>query len=91
MNFEWDPRKAEANVRNHGVSFEEAATSFADWESVTVPDPEHSIGEERYYLLGVSDRGNLLVVCHTERDENIRIISAWHANARQRKQYGQKR
>ena len=51
-----------------------AATAFADWHSVTVPDPEHSIGEWRYYLLGMSERGNLLVVCHTERGKVIRIL-----------------
>ena len=87
MDFEWDSRKAAANLNNHGVSFEEAATVFADWHSITVPDPEHSIGESRFYVLGKSDRGNLLVVCHTERGEKTRIISAWPANRRQRKQY----
>ena len=87
MNFEWDPRKAAANLRSHGVAFEEAASAFADWQSITVPDPEHSVGEARYYLLGMSNRGNLLVVCYTDRGENTRIISAWPANARQRRQY----
>ena len=79
--------EAIANLKAHGVSFEEAASVFADWRSMTVPDPEHSIGEERFYLLGLSNRGNLLVVCHTERGENTRIITAWRANSRQRKQY----
>ena len=87
MNFEWDPRKAAANLRSHGVSFEEAASAFADWQSITVPDPEHSVGEARYYLLGMSNQGNVLVVCHTDRGENTRIISAGQANARQRRQY----
>jgi len=87
VNFEWDPRKAAANLRSHGVSFEEAASAFADWQSITVPDPEHSVGEARYYLLGMSNQGNVLVVCHTDRGENTRIISAWQANARQRRQY----
>lgn len=87
MKFEWDPRKANANLENHSVTFEEASTVFADWNSITVPDPDHSIGEARWYLLGVSERANLLVVCHTDRGENVRIISAWHADARQRKQY----
>jgi hypothetical protein len=93
VNFEWDPRKAAANLANHGISFEEAASAFADARSITVPDPEHSIGEHRYYLLGISNLGNLLVVCHTDRGENTRIISAWPANARQRRQYeeGQQR
>ncbi|HSP16766.1 MAG TPA: BrnT family toxin [Thermoanaerobaculia bacterium] len=87
MKFEWDPRKAAANLKSHGVSFEEAASAFADRLSITVPDPEHSVGERRFYLLGMSNRGNLLVVCHTERGENTRIISAWRANARQQEQY----
>jgi uncharacterized DUF497 family protein len=87
VKFEWDARKAKANVENHGITFEEASTAFADWDSITVPDPEHSIGEERWYLLGVSERGNLLVICHTERGESVRIISAWRADTRQRKQY----
>jgi uncharacterized DUF497 family protein len=87
VKFEWDPRKAAANLKRHGVSFEEAASSFADRQSITVPDPEHSVGEARFYLLGMSNKGNLLVVCHTDRADNTRIISAWRANARQRKQY----
>lgn len=87
MKFEWDEEKAASNLRRHGVSFEEGVTAFADWHSVTVPDPEHSSGEHRYYLLGVSSRGKLLVVCHTERGKNTRIISVWRANRRQRKQY----
>jgi uncharacterized DUF497 family protein len=87
VNFEWDPRKAVANLTRHGVSFEEAASVFADWHSITVPDPGHSVGEARFYLLGMSNKGSLLVVCHTDRGENTRIISSWRANARQRKQY----
>lgn len=91
MKFEWDPWKAEENVRNHGVSFEEALTVFADWDQITIPDDEHSVGERRWVTLGKSSRGNLLVVPHTERGAYIRIISAWHANARQRKQYDHKK
>jgi len=87
VKFEWDPRKARENLQNHGVSFEEATTAFEDWDSITIPDPEHSVGEQRWVLLGVSNQGSLLVVPHTERGESIRIISAWHANARQRRQY----
>ena len=87
MKFEWDPKKARDNIRLHGVSFEEAITVFADWDSITIPDSEHSVGEPRWILLGLSKRRNLLVVPHTERNEYIRIISAWRANARQRRQY----
>jgi uncharacterized DUF497 family protein len=72
------------NLRKHGVSFDEAATAFADLHSITVPDPEHSEGEWRYYLLGMSDRANLLVVCHTDRGDVTPIFSAWRANRRQR-------
>jgi uncharacterized DUF497 family protein len=91
VKFEWDPRKARENVRNHGVSFEEALTIFADWDQITIPDNEHSSDEQRWVTLAMSNRGNLLVVPHTERGENIRIISAWPANARQRKQYENKK
>jgi uncharacterized DUF497 family protein len=87
VKFEWDARKAKSNVEKHRVAFAEAMTAFADPRSITVPDPEHSVSEERFYLLGRSERGNLLVVCHTDRGTSIRIISAWRANARQRKQY----
>ena len=87
MKFEWDARKAAANLRNHGVSFEEAASVFADPHSITVPDPDHSLGEQRFYLLGMSSRGKILVVYHTDRGANTRIISAWGANRRQRRQY----
>lgn len=90
MKFEWDPRKARENIQNHGVSFEEALTIFADWDQITIPDDEHSMGERRWVTLGRSNRGNLLVVPHTERGETIRIISAWRANSRQRKQYESK-
>jgi len=91
VKFEWDPRKALENVRKHGVSFEEALTVFADWDQITIPDPDHSVGEERWVTLGKSLRGNLLVVPHTERGGYIRIISAWQANARQRRQYANKK
>ena len=87
LRFEWDPKKAVANAKKHGVTFEEASTAFADWDSITVPDPDHSIGEQRWYLLGMSERANLLVVSYTEREDTFRIISAWKANRRQRRQY----
>ena len=90
MKFEWDLRKAQENIRNHRISFEEALTVFADWDQIVIADHEHSVGEERWVILGRSSRGNLLVVPHTERGEYIRIISAWLADARQRKQYANK-
>ena len=88
MKFEWDPRKAMANLRKHGVSFDEAMTVFADDESITIPDPDHSEGEERFLVVGSSSRGRILVVSHAERGENIRIISARRADARERRKHG---
>jgi uncharacterized DUF497 family protein len=71
LRFTWDPAKAAANVRKHRVSFMEAATAFADSLSITIPDPDHSLGEERFVLMGLSDRGRLLVVAHVERGDLI--------------------
>ncbi len=85
--FEWDPTKAEANLGKHGVSFEEAVTAFGDPLSVLLPDPDHSAGEERYLLLGVSDRNRLVVVAFAERSPRTRIISARLAARRERRQY----
>ena len=87
MNFEWDPRKAEANIKKHGVSFAEASTVFCDPLSVTVPDPDHSRQEERFQILGMSKTNKLLVVAHTDRGENIRIISARPATRKERHAY----
>jgi len=87
LNFEWDRTKASANLRKHGVSFEEAATVFADESSLTIPDPDHSLVERRFVLLGTSYRGKMRVVVHTERGDSIRIISARPASRRERQQY----
>jgi len=76
MKIEWDPSKARFNLRKHKVSFEETATALNDPMAATGADPDHSITEDRYVTFGVSDRGRLLVVAHTEQDETIRIISA---------------
>lgn len=76
MEFEWDPNKAAANLRKHGVSFDEAATVLADPLSVTVPDPDHSQDEDRYVTVGISFERRLLIVAHTERDLHVRLISA---------------
>ena len=87
-DFEWDPRKAAANQRKHPVTFEEAATAFADPLSLTIPDPDHSAAEDlRYILIGRSVRGWLLVVSHAERDTAIRIVSARPASRSERRQY----
>jgi uncharacterized DUF497 family protein len=87
IEFKWDPIKEEANIRNHGVTFTEAATAFADPLSITVPDPRHSITEERYVLVGRSNRGRLLAVMHTDRGEYIRIISARLVTSHERREY----
>lgn len=85
--FEWDPGKARANLRKHGVSFEEAATVFGDPLSLTIPDPVQATDEERFIIVGRSFRGRTLVVVHTERGDQIRIISARRATRHEREQY----
>jgi len=87
MQFEWDPKKARANLRKHGVSFDEAATVFLDDLSLTGDDPDHSVSEERYVTFGVSNAGRLLVVAHTERGDRTRVISARPATRSERKLY----
>ena len=85
--FEWDERKAAGNLRKHGVSFEEGATVFGDILSITIPDPAHSVGEQRFLTVGVSEEGCLVVVAHVERGDTIRIISARKATRREKKAY----
>jgi len=87
MKFEWNPNKAELNFKKHGVSFQEAATTFNDPLSVTFPDPDHSIGESRYVMIGISRFGQILVVAHTDREDKIRIITARKATRQERKFY----
>jgi uncharacterized DUF497 family protein len=87
LAFEWDTNKARGNLAKHGVSFEESSTVFGDPRSLTIPDPVHSQAEERFVTIGSSHRGKLLVVVHTERGENIRIISARVASRRERQNY----
>lgn len=85
--FEWDDRKANSNLRTHGVSFREAATVFADPLSITIPDPDHSATELRFIDIGNSYAGRILVVSYTERGDNIRLISARPATRKERSQY----
>jgi uncharacterized DUF497 family protein len=82
LRFTWDPDKAEANLRKHGVSFEEAQTVFYDENAVEFYDDEHSEWEERFLLLGLSSKLRLLIICHAYREESglIRLISARKAN-----------
>jgi uncharacterized DUF497 family protein len=76
MEFEWDPDKAAANEKKHGVTFLEAATIFGDALAITFADPDHSVNEQRYLTFGLSRFGRLLIVSHTDREGRIRIISA---------------
>lgn len=87
MEFEWDTRKAAANLKKHGVSFQEAATVFGDTMAITYPDPDHSESENRSITFGMSRDGRLLVVAHTERGIKIRIITARSMTMHERKIY----
>lgn len=87
MIFEWDAEKAEKNWRNHRVSFSDAVSVFRDPLSVTVPDPDHSLDENRYIIIGQSESGRLLMVAHTDRRNRVRIISARALTPRERIQY----
>ena len=86
--FEWDARKAAANLRKHGVAFEEAQTIFGDPQSLTIYDSEHSETDDRFITLGLSFSGRLLVVVHQDLDEDIRIISARQATRKESRKYG---
>ena len=88
--FEWDPAKAKANVRKHGVSFEEARSVFFDELAVQFFDEEHAAEEARFLMLGMSSEARLLLVCHWERSAGsvIRIISARRATKRESAYYG---
>lgn len=90
IKFEWDSSKAAANVRKHGVSFEDAQSVFYDEYAVQFFDENHSGDEERFLLLGMSTGARLLLVCHCERDagNTIRIISARKATKRESTFYG---
>jgi uncharacterized DUF497 family protein len=87
IDFEWNPNKAARSFQKHGVSFEEAATVFWDDLSISVPDPDHSLEEERFITVGVSSQNRLLMVAHTERGDLIRILSARELTPRERRQY----
>jgi uncharacterized DUF497 family protein len=93
LHFEWEPAKARANLRKHGVTFEEAQTAFADEHALVIDDPIHSEDEDRFLLLGLSARLRLLVVVHCYRTapEVIRLISAQPATPSERAQYAAQR
>jgi hypothetical protein len=87
VEFEWDPKKEAKNIRKHKVTFSEAATVFGDTLSTTVSDPDHSEEEDRYIIIGQSQRARLLMVSHTERGERIRIVSARPLTPTEREAY----
>ena len=93
LRFVWDPRKSQANVRKHGVTFTEAETVFLDEEALLIRDPDHSIQEERFVLLGLSVQLRTLIVCHCYREDDsvIRIISARKADRQERARYERRR
>lgn len=87
MSFEWDTEKAASNFEKHGVNFAEATTVFADLRALTKPDVDHSGFEPRYQTLGFSTQLRILLVVTTERDDNVRIISARKATSPERREY----
>ncbi|MEL4895402.1 BrnT family toxin [Crocosphaera sp. Alani8] len=89
MQFEWDENKAKQNLSKHGVSFEEAKTIFDDPLYVDFYDPDHSDNEERYLMVGQSNRGRILILSYTERGNRIRLISAREVTPNERKTYEQ--
>ncbi len=89
MQFAWDRNKASSNLIKHEVSFEEASSVFGDPLSGTFSDPDHSVTEQRFVIIGLSDRGKILVVAHTDDGEQVRIISAREATHSERKAYEQ--
>jgi hypothetical protein len=82
-----EPQKALLNIRKHRITFEEASTIFGDSLSLTIPDPYHSIGEDRFITIGTSARDRIIVVVHAEHRDVIRIISARKATKNERNQY----
>ena len=89
IKFEWDAKKASANIKKHGVSFDEARTVFFDEHAKLIDDPDHSNDEDRFVLLGLSSSLKVVLVCHCYLDEGnvIRIISARKASPHESKQY----
>jgi uncharacterized protein len=87
MRFRWDPEKAAANERKHGITFHEAASVFSDPLAITYLDPDHSIGEERLITFGCSRRGRLLIVAHCHSGTMVRIISARRMTNAERRLY----
>ena len=93
LKFEWDKKKNKVNIKKHGVSFEEAQTTFYDEYAIQFFDPEHSADEDRFILLGTSFKLKTLVICHCFRQEEtvIRIISARKADKEEEQEYWSRR
>jgi uncharacterized DUF497 family protein len=87
IEFEWDPEKAERNLRKHDVSFVEAATVLRGPLGITIFDPDHSRDEDRYLTVGISSRGRAVMVAHTDRGDTVRIISARELTRAERNAY----
>lgn len=87
MNFDWDPEKARRNLKNHGVSFEEAQTVWDDLFNIELFDHGHSEEEKRFLLIGESSQRRLLIISFTERGEGVRIISAKELTPKERRDY----
>jgi uncharacterized DUF497 family protein len=87
IGFEWDRRKESANRRKHGVAFSEAITVFSDPLSITISDPDLDIDEERFVIIGMSGKRRLLIVVHTIRGEQVRLISARAATKHEKHNY----
>ena len=87
MTFQWNPDKASSNIKKHGVSFEEAVTVFGDPLAITIADPAHSVGEFRFLTIGRSRLQRLLVVSHTEREGEVRLISTRLATRQEKRSY----
>lgn len=87
--FDWDENKNEINLRKHGIDFDEASTVFFDERAILFDDPEHSVDEERFLLLGMSESAKVCIVCHCYRgsDTVIRIISARKATRKEEQRY----
>jgi hypothetical protein len=87
IEFEWDATKAKTNLGKHRISFEEATSAFYDALSITIADPDHSVSESRFLLIGMTTTGRLAVVAHTDRAGGIRIINARRATRKERASY----
>ena len=87
MRFQFDPDKAISNLQKHGVSFDEGITVFGDSLALTIEDSTHSVRELRFLTIGITNQQRLVVVSHTQRDGQVRLISARLATRKERKEY----